>query len=64
MKKTHKASVKRFKLTASGKLRHNRQKDNAHLKVNKTRAQKSRLNKQPSLQSNKEVQKIKSLIGA
>jgi large subunit ribosomal protein L35 len=64
MKKTHKASAKRFKVTASGKVRHNRQKDNAHLKVNKTRAQKERLNKQPALSSSKEAQKIKSLIGA
>lgn len=62
--KTHKATAKRFKKTAKGKLRHNRQRDNAHLKTNKDRGQKSRQNKQPALNSNAESKKIRILMGA
>lgn len=40
--KTHKATQKRFKLTASGKLMHNSQGDNSHLKANKDRGIKAR----------------------
>lgn len=40
--KTHKATQKRFKLTAGGKLMHNSQGDNAHLKANKDRGEKAR----------------------
>jgi len=61
--KTHKATAKRFKKTATGKLRHNRQRDNAHLKTNKDRGQKARQNKQPALASRKESKKINVLMG-
>lgn len=40
--KTHKATKKRFKLTAKNKLMHNTQGDNAHLKTNKYRGEKTR----------------------
>lgn len=60
--KTHKASKKRFKVSASGTLFHNRQKDNAHLKTGKSSKQKSRLKGRSELTNNTEVKKIKSLI--
>lgn len=62
MRKTHKATVKRFRKTAKGKLVHNRQGDNSHLKTNKNRGQKTRLNKQTALVSAKEARKVKILM--
>ena len=61
-KKTHKASAKRFKLTKTGKLKHNRQGDNAHLKANKTSLQKSRKKGVKFLGSKAESKKIIKLI--
>lgn len=60
--KTHKATVKRFKLTKKGKLMHNRQGDNAHLKANKSAQQKARQNGKRSLGSKTESKKIISLL--
>jgi large subunit ribosomal protein L35 len=60
--KTHKATAKRFKLTKTGKLKHNRQGDNAHLKANKTSLQKSRKKGVKFLGSKKESKKIIKLL--
>ncbi|MBP9758185.1 50S ribosomal protein L35 [Candidatus Dojkabacteria bacterium] len=60
--KTHKASAKRFRVTKTGIVLHNRQKDNAHLKTGKTTKQKARLKGQSGLTNNKEINKIKQLI--
>lgn len=60
--KTHKATAKRFKLTKKGKLMHNRQGDNAHLKANKTSQQKARQNGKRALGSKTESKKIISLL--
>lgn len=61
--KTHQATKKRFKLTGTGKVRHNRQGDNAHLKVNKSSAQKTRKKGKSQLSSEGEINKIKRLLG-
>lgn len=61
--KTHKATVKRFKKTAKGKIRHKRQGDNAHLKTRKNRSQKVRLNRKGQLSAKKEIKKITRLMG-
>ena len=60
--KTHKATAKRFKTTASGKLVHKRQYDNDHLKVNKSNRTKNRQNKRAELGSNKQANKLKKLM--
>lgn len=60
--KTHKATTKRFKLTKKGKLMHNRQGDNAHLKANKTSKQKARQKGRTNLGSKNESKKIISLL--
>ena len=60
--KTHKATAKRFRKSATGKLRHFRQGDNAHLKTNKTGRQLARQEGKTELASKKEVAKLKSLI--
>lgn len=60
--KTHKATAKRFKLTKKGKLMHNRQGDNAHLKANKSSKQKARQKGKDSLGSKRESNKIKKLL--
>jgi large subunit ribosomal protein L35 len=60
--KTHKATSKRFKLTATGKVMHKRQGDNTHLKTRKNRGQKVRLNKQGELSNKKESNKVKRLM--
>jgi ribosomal protein L35 len=62
--KTHKATSKRFSVTGSGKVAHNHQKDNDHLKIGKTRAQKARVNGKGSLSATKEIKKIKRLASA
>ncbi|MBN1915522.1 50S ribosomal protein L35 [Candidatus Dojkabacteria bacterium] len=62
MRKTHKATAKRFKITGKGKIVHNRQGDNAHLKTNKNRSQKARLNKQKVLASSKQAKNINILM--
>lgn len=61
-KKTHQATKKRFKLTKTGKLMHNRQGDNAHLKIKKSRVQKARLKGKSALKKGDEAKKIKSLM--
>jgi large subunit ribosomal protein L35 len=60
--KTHKASAKRFRVTKNGKIMHNRQGDNAHLKANKTSQQKARKKGKSSLGSKAESKKIISLL--
>jgi ribosomal protein L35 len=60
--KTHKASQKRFKLSASGKLMHNSQFDNSHLKANKDRGIKARKKGQHALGATGEVNKILKLM--
>ncbi len=62
--KTNKAAKKRFKITATGKVMHRSQKDNSHLKANKTRAQKARKKGKNTLQNKKQAKKIKALINA
>lgn len=62
--KTNKAARKRFKITGSGKVVHRSQTDNSHLKVGKSRAQKARKKQTRVLQSQKQVKKLKSLLGA
>jgi ribosomal protein L35 len=57
--KTYKAAQKRFKLTATGKVKHKAQNNNNHLKVNKTRAQKARQKGSKFLGSKKQTNKIK-----
>ncbi len=61
--KTHKATSKRFRLTATGKLLHNSQGDNSHLKANKDRGQKARKKGQHSLGNQTETAKIIKLLG-
>ncbi|MFQ5492715.1 MAG: 50S ribosomal protein L35 [Candidatus Dojkabacteria bacterium] len=61
--KTHKATAKRFKLTAKGRVRHNKQGDNAHLKAHKSRAQKKRKKGKTDLGSANQARKIKKLLG-
>lgn len=60
--KTHKATQKRFKLTGTGKLMHNSQGDNAHLKANKDRGEKARKKGQHSLSAVGERSKIIKLM--
>lgn len=60
--KTHKASSKRFKLSASGKVKHNVQGNN-HLKAGKNRAQKTRKKGFKVLNSKNEIAKIIKLTG-
>lgn len=60
--KTHKASAKRFKKTASGLLIHKKQMDNTHLKAHKTNRSINRQNKSSMLDSKRQIKKIKALI--
>lgn len=60
--KTHKASVKRFKMTASGKLKHKKQLDNDHLKAHKSNRTKNRQSKPGFLRSKLQIRKIKKLM--
>ncbi len=60
--KTHKASFKRFKKTASGKIKHYSQGDNSHLKANKDRGQKSRKKGSHTLTNKGDIKKIVKLI--
>lgn len=60
--KTHKATKKRFKVTATGKLRHKRQKDNQHLKAHKSNRTKNRQTKESELASKNQAKKLKKLM--
>lgn len=60
--KTHKATKKRFKVSATGKLRHNKQGDNDHFKIKKSRNRKARLSGKTELGSKKQAKKLKSLL--
>lgn len=60
--RTHKATAKRFKITAKGKLKHSKQRDNAHLKVNKTKRTLNRQEGKGILVSKQETNKLKRLI--
>ncbi|KXK26524.1 MAG: 50S ribosomal protein L35 [candidate division WS6 bacterium OLB20] len=59
--KTHKASKKRFKLTATGKVMHYKQGNN-HLKANKSGAQKKRRSGDTELGSKTQAKKIINLM--
>lgn len=60
--KTHKATAKRFKITASGKVVHKKQMDNAHLKANKSSKTKNRQKKGGMIGSKTQAKKIKQLM--
>jgi large subunit ribosomal protein L35 len=62
--KTHKASVKRFKKTGTGKLIHKKQMDNSHLKAHKNQRTRNRQNKSSMLDSKRQNKKINALISA
>lgn len=62
--KTHKATKKRFKLTAKGKLQHFHQGDNAHLKVNKSKRQLRRQEGKSALSSGHQARKLKNLLNS
>lgn len=60
--KTHQASKKRFKVTRTGKVRHNK-KGNNHLKANKNSSQKAAKKGKSQLSSKNEANKITKLMG-
>ncbi len=60
--KTHKASKKRFKVTATGKLIHGGQ-DGGNAASYKNRRQKKSSKSQRALSATKEQKKIRNLIG-
>lgn len=60
--KTHKATAKRFKVTAKGKLVHKKQMDNAHYKAGKSNRTKNRQTKRGELGSKTQVKKLKQLM--
>lgn len=60
--KTHKATAKRFKKTASGQIRHYSQGDNSHLKANKDRGQKARKKGSHILTNKGDIKKIVKLM--
>ena len=60
--KTHKATSKRFKKTATGKLLHFSQGDNSHLKANKDRAEKSRKKGAHALTNKGDIKKLTKLM--
>lgn len=63
--KTHKASVKRFKVTGSGQLMHLPQGGgNGHSRNYKNRRQKAAAKGTNALQSNKQTKTIRLFIGA
>lgn len=59
--KTHKGAVKRFRITATGKVMH-RSHHIRHLKSNKSKRQLRSLN-QPKLVLGRMARKIKKLLG-
>ncbi len=60
--RTHKATAKRFKITASGKVVHKKQGNNAHLKVNKNNRTLRRQELQGLISSGVESKKLKRLM--
>ena len=60
--KTHKATSKRFRLTGSGKIMHNSQGDNSHLKANKDRGIKARKKGAHMLENTQDVKNIIKLL--
>lgn len=61
--KTHKSTAKRFKLTATGKLKHRSQGDNGHAKGFQARREKRNARKSHVLASSKEARKLSRLLG-
>jgi ribosomal protein L35 len=61
--KTHKATSKRFRKSASGKILHYTQGDNSHLKANKNRAEKARKKGIHSLTNKGDIKTISKLLG-
>ena len=60
--KTHKATAKRFKVSGSGKVRHQKQGNNDHLKIKKSSSRKARLRGSDSLSNKTEKTKVLRLI--
>jgi len=60
--KTHKATVKRFKLTGRGKLMHKRQGDNEHLMAHKSARAKNRKKHMSEIGSKDQARNLKRLI--
>ena len=61
--KTHKATSKRFRKTATGKLLHYTQGDNSHLKAHKNRAEKARKKGIHALTNKGDIKTITKLLG-
>ena len=61
--KTHKATSKRFKKTATGKLMHYSQGDNSHLKTNKNRSEKARKKGAHALAGKGDIKNITKIMG-
>lgn len=59
--KTHKATKKRFKVTAKGKLVHKRQGNNNHYMRKMSSSHRARVEGTVELSSKKEAKKIKQL---
>jgi ribosomal protein L35 len=57
-KKTHKATAKRFKISASGKLSHKRQGNNNHYMTKKKSGRKLRVEQEGTVDSKKETRKL------
>ncbi len=60
-RKTHKATVKRFKMSKSGKMLHKRQGNNNHYMTKKSGGRKLRIEGNVALSSKKESKKIRIL---
>lgn len=61
--KTHKSTAKRFKITASGKVKHRAQGDNGHAKGFQSRREKRNARQAHVLASGTESRKISRLLG-
>lgn len=60
--KTHKATAKRFKKTATGKLLHKRQGDNDHLMAHKSQKARNRKKKTGCIKAKGQAKNIKKLL--
>jgi large subunit ribosomal protein L35 len=59
--KTHKATSKRFKMTATGKLTHKRQGNNNHYMTKKSSGRKLRVEHDGGVDSIKQTKKLKQI---
>ena len=62
--KTHKATVKRFKITSRGKLLHKKQGNNEHMMAHKSARAKNRKKNMTSICSKDQTRNLKRLIRA